>query len=282
VTLARAVRLPSRRMAAGAVNQWERASRAWPILTATAANKVTITYGELADRLRVHHRVISHILSKIQDYCLDERLPPLTILVVGKSNRHPGTGFIAWDTDNLEEGFHRVYEYPWQDRTNPFGFAADGSTPEELAERLIALPDEAEDIYRRVRDRGNVQVIFRWALLRAYDGRCAFCALSLREALQAAHIIPWRAASFSQRMDPSNGLLLCATHHALFDAGILSVGLDRRVQCHPGRPGHAWNDADHQIASALNGRDVRTPRNPRLSPSTDALAYLASHPRDRE
>ena len=45
----------------------------------------------------MHHRVISHILSKIQDYCLEEKLPPLTILVVGKSNRHPVTGFIAWD-----------------------------------------------------------------------------------------------------------------------------------------------------------------------------------------
>lgn len=269
-------------MAEGAVNQWERAFRAWPILTATAANKGTITYGDLAGALDLHHRAVRYILAKIQKYCLDEKLPPLTILVVGKGNGQPGTGFIAWDADNLEEGLRQVREYPWQDRRNPFHFAADGSTPEELAERLVAHPDEAEAIYRRVRDRGSAQGIFRSALLLAYDWRCAFCALSLSEALQAAHIVPWRAASFAQRMDPANGLLLCATHHALFDAGVLSLGLDRRVQCDPGLPGHPWNETDHHIASALNGRDIRTPENPRLRPSADALAYLASHPRERK
>lgn len=258
------------------MNQYERAFRAWPILTTTAANKTTITYGELADRLGVHHRVVSHILSKIQDYCLDEKLPPLTILVVGKSNRHPGTGFIAWDIDNLEEGFSRVYEYPWRDRANPFVLAADGGTPEGLAERLVTHPGEAEDIYARVRDRGNAQVVFRLALLRTYDGRCAFCGLSLRDALQAAHIIPWSIASSAQRLDPSNGLLLCATHHALFDAGILTVGPDSIVHCHPERTSRAWNDTDRQIASALDGCRIRMPRDPRLRPSEAALAYLAA------
>jgi putative restriction endonuclease len=230
--------------------------------------------------LGLHHRTVGYFLSPIQDYCLEQKLPPLTILVVGKGNRRPGRGFIAWDIDDPEEGFRRVYEFPWENRSNPFALAADGSTPEELAERLVAHPSEADDIYARVCDRGTAQVVFRQALLRAYDERCVFCGLSLSAALQAAHIIPWRAASPAQRLDPSNGLLLCSTHHALFDAGVLSVGLDRRVRCHPGGgPGHAWNDTDHQVVSALDGRGIRTPQDLRLRPSDEALAYRASHPR---
>jgi len=266
---------PPQRMADRAVNQYQRAFHAWPILTATAAARDTIPYGDLARRMGLHHRTVGYFLGPIQEYCLEEKLPPLTILVVGKYDRRPGAGFRAWDVANPEDGLKLVWGYAWQNRFNPFAFAADGSTPEDLSERLIAQPDEAENIYARVRDRGYAQVVFRLALLRAYNSRCAFCGLSLNVALQAAHIVPWRVATPAQRMDPSNGLLLCSTHHSLFDAGILSVGLDRKVRCHPPTQGsvRAWNSTDHQIASALHQCTIQEPKEMRLRPSDEALMY---------
>jgi putative restriction endonuclease len=44
----------------------------------------------------------------------------------------PGEGFVAWDVEDLEEGYRRVYAYPWDQLPNPFAFAGTGQTPEEL------------------------------------------------------------------------------------------------------------------------------------------------------
>jgi putative restriction endonuclease len=174
----------------GPVNQYQRAFRAWPILTATAANRSTITYAELADHLDIHPRPIRYVLSVIQDWCLQEHKPPLTILVVNQHGR-PGQGFIAWDPSNLGEGYEQVYLFPWSALANPFEFAREGATLEELVHQVVTKPDDAVEVYRRVKDRGVSQAVFRDALMLAYRQQCAFCGLSLKPALQAAHIIPW-------------------------------------------------------------------------------------------
>jgi putative restriction endonuclease len=116
-------------MPATGVNQYERAFRARPLLTAAAAKRSTITYVELAEHLRIHPRPIRYVLSPIQDWCLDDKKPPLTILVVNQRWHRPGEGFIAWDVNDLKEGYEQVYSFPWSDLANPFAFAATGATP---------------------------------------------------------------------------------------------------------------------------------------------------------
>jgi putative restriction endonuclease len=263
-------------MASG-VNQYERAYRAWPFLTAAAAAGTTVTYSELANALGIHHRPIRYILAVIQDWCLDEKKPPLTILVVSQDRGEPGQGFIAWDTSDLAEGYKQVYSFPWTQVANPFAFAGGGATPEQLAHRLVIQPGDAGEIYGRIQNRGFAQVVFRLALLAAYGRRCAFCGLGLTDALEAAHIIPWSKASFAERVLPSNGLLLCATHHSLFDAGILTVTPDRTIRCRQDRlSGHPWNEADRRASMALDGKAMALPADTRHYPSHAALAYRAS------
>ena len=41
-------------------------------------------------------------------------------------------------------------------------------------------------------------------------------------ALEASHIKPWADSNDSERLDPNNGLLLTASLHKLFDAGLIS------------------------------------------------------------
>lgn len=261
---------------AGDVNQFERAFRAWPVLTAAAADGALVTYGHLASQLGIHHRPIRYVLSEIQDWCLRERKPPLTILVVSQDRKEPGQGFIAWDTKDLEEGYKQVYAFPWNQLTNPFAFASNGATPEQLARRLVNQPAAATQIYDQIRTRGFAQVVFRLALLAAYRGRCAFCGLGLTPALQAAHIIPWSEASDAEKVSPSNGVLLCSTHHALFDAGVLTITTNRTISCRPSRlHGHRWNDADHRATLALDGASIALPADKRHLPSHAALAYRA-------
>jgi len=259
------------------VNQYERACRAWPILAARAAAGKTITYGDLAKQLGMHPRPIRFVLGKIQERCLDDKKPPLTILVVNQSGR-PGTGFIAWDVENLPEGFKKVFAYPWADEPNPFAFAGDGSTPEALAAHIVRKPQEASAVYGRIQNRGVAQIVFRLALLTAYGQRCAFCGLSIESALEAAHIIPWSQASHADRVLPSNGLLLCATHHALFDSGILTIRRDHKIECRKqALPGHRWNQADRQAVAALHGQTMSLPTDQRHRPSDAAIAHRAKH-----
>jgi putative restriction endonuclease len=158
--------------------QYERAARAWPLLTEKAAGESKITYADLSQHLGIHARPIRYVLGVIQDYCLREKLPPLTILVVSRRG-FPSEGFIAWDIDDLDEGYRRVYGYPWHELPNPFGFAESGTTLEQLAQRLLTKPEESAEVYGRIQNRGMAQVLFRQALLAAYGWRCAFCGLSL-------------------------------------------------------------------------------------------------------
>ncbi|MGJ7609238.1 HNH endonuclease [Variovorax sp. LT1R20] len=61
---------------------------------------------------------------------------------------------------------------------------------------------------------------FRGDLLAAYDKRCAVTGCSIREILEGAHIKPYRGDHTNH---VTNGLLLRADIHTLFDLGLLRV-----------------------------------------------------------
>lgn len=72
------------------------------------------------------------------------------------------------------------------------------------------------------------QPVFRATVMRAYETRCAVCALGHGSLLDAAHIVPdgHEAGIASVR----NGLALCKIHHAAFDVRILGITPDYVVQ----------------------------------------------------
>lgn len=67
---------------------------------------------------------------------------------------------------------------------------------------------------------------FRKYLDYFWDESCAVTGCSIREVLRASHIKPWRECANKERLDPDNGLLLCAHLDALFDKGLISFGDD--------------------------------------------------------
>jgi putative restriction endonuclease len=254
-------------------NHARRAFRAWPVLTQCAAEKRPITYGELGAKIGIHHRAVVHALGEIQWHCQKTNLPPLTILVINASRRVPGGGFIAWDVNKLPDGMREVYETNWALIENPFTYASTGSTLESLGTKLAREPESAGDIYRLIKDRGHAQVVFRKALLIAYDGKCAFCGLHCEEALQGAHIIPWEDATPEERLAPSNGLLLCATHHCLFDGCVMTLSLDgRMVHYDPhGRKEGPYGPSARAATMNLHGLPAHLPKDVQLRPAEKAL-----------
>ena len=240
------------------VNQIQRAALAWNVLIGIAKDRGYIQYKGLGDQIGIHHRVVRFVLAVIQKYCLENHLPPITILV-GDEDGVPGTGFIAWDILNLEDGKNQVYDYNWELLENPFAYAIDGLTEEEVVACLLDNPESSQDIYAKVKVRGTVQTIFRKALLQAYKSRCAMCGLSFEFALQAAHIVPWNNASHAQRLDVRNGILLCATHHCLFDHGIIRIKNDYTISVLDTL--NAKSRYDSLLTSVLNNQKIVLPSN---------------------
>lgn len=80
------------------------------------------------------------------------------------------------------------------------------------------IEDGRERVAREIAIRRG-QAGFRNQLLEAY-GCCAMSGCTVASALEAAHIMPYQGPGTNH---PSNGLLLRADLHTLFDLGLLSV-----------------------------------------------------------
>ncbi|WP_232284689.1 HNH endonuclease [Rhodococcus sp. R1101] len=72
------------------------------------------------------------------------------------------------------------------------------------------------------------QPVFRATVMRAYETRCAVCALGHSELLDAAHIVPDSHEAGIAAV--TNGLALCKIHHAAYDVNILGITPDLVVE----------------------------------------------------
>ncbi len=81
------------------------------------------------------------------------------------------------------------------------------------------IGDDRVRILREVAQRQG-QVAFRQALIKAYNFRCAVTGCDAIPALEAAHISPYEGTHSNQ---VSNGLLLRADIHTLFDLNFLKI-----------------------------------------------------------
>ena len=242
------------------LNHEQRAFHAWNELALAAKERRLLRYREIGNAIGIHHRVVRYVLGPIQAHCLRQDLPPLTILVVNAEGR-PGGGFIAWDSERFAEGCERVFDWSWEKEQNPFAYAADGTGIEEFAAELTSGADP-EEVYARVKSRGPAQQIFRHLMLDAYHSRCAVCVLPVVDILDAAHIKPWSACRGRERLDPANGLLLCRNHHALFDAGLISVCANGRLRVNRDKvKSSAIDDLDGLVLQQPVAAWAREPRD---------------------
>jgi len=103
-----------------------RAVQGWQILVSAAMHRQTLTYKGLSRLMygRDAAGVLDKILGHIAFYCIDNDLPPLTSIVVGKGRGTPGQD-IPIDRTKTDAERERVYSTDWYDVYPP--------TAEELA-----------------------------------------------------------------------------------------------------------------------------------------------------
>lgn len=260
------------------VNQAQRAFHAWNVLIECAMARRSITYGALATAIGIHHRPIRYVLGLIQEHCLTEKLLPLTILVTDRKGQI-GSGFSAYDLNRMEEGLDAVYSFAWQVIENPFAFAADGSVYGGLINELATNPSSAGEVMRLVKSRGMAQVMFRDALLRCYDYRCAFTETSFVEGLEACHIVPWSICAPEHRLDVRNGILLNSLHHSLFDKDWITIDLEHRIWFADSEmTEEPYSAFDKMISVDLHLKKMRLPSKLALAPGAE---FIEKHHADR-
>ena len=59
--------------------------------------------------------------------------------------------------------------------------------------------------------------------------KCCLCGVENPLLLTASHIKPWSVSSSSEKLDAENGFLLCPSHDALFDEGLISFTDDGNI-----------------------------------------------------
>ncbi|MCF1504669.1 HNH endonuclease [Afifella sp. H1R] len=248
-------------------NWFHAAKIIWQPLVEAATSRSLLHYEDLAPLIPTNNLNVGRALGPVQTFCMETARPPLTALVVNKNELVPGPGFIAWDIEDLDRAHAAVFDYDWRSLKNPFGEITPEDSLESLTGQLLADPHQSETVYRLVPDRGVGQQVFRHALLEAYDGACAMCGLTFPEALSAAHIVPWYQSSPQQKLDVRNGLLLCGTHHLLFDQGLMRVTTDYRIVYNNKYPDlSTYSDSDKAATLKLDGQKLRLPEDERLHP----------------
>jgi putative restriction endonuclease len=89
--------------------------------------------------------------------------------------------------------------------------------------------NEVQGLDKEVVTRVRInQHLFRAMILAGYRNGCAVCELPISSLLVASHIVPWSVEK-SERMNPRNGICLCALHDRAFDTGILIIRPDYSV-----------------------------------------------------
>lgn len=71
---------------------------------------------------------------------------------------------------------------------------------------------------------------FRDALIIYWDGACPVAGVDHAPLLRASHIKSWSKSSNAERLDPFNGILLCAHIDALFDRHLITFEDDGRLR----------------------------------------------------
>ena len=132
------------------------------------------------------------------------------------------------------------------------------------------LPEERGPTEREAKFKQRIhQDFFRAAVLSGYNQRCCICGLPHSELLVAGHIIPWSVRE-DTRVNPENGLCLCASHDRAYDRGLIAVKMDFTIIV-TARLKKSTDPASEFLFHAFNGKRITLPD--RFTPKSEFLKW---------
>lgn len=122
--------------------------RLLPYLIQAAQRRETPTYGELAEKIEIHHRTMNRVLEYIRDdICMPRGLPMLTAIVINQGTGLPGDNWLPQGTTTLSDEEYRQQFEQFRDRV----FAYKGWDDLLKALDLEPVRAEIEDLDERGR-----------------------------------------------------------------------------------------------------------------------------------
>ncbi|MGQ3852059.1 HNH endonuclease [Pseudomonas capsici] len=233
-----------------------------------------ITDKKTPDRTQYNNALRGNVLhmdgqtSGRTDYLLKEHAErglELLLFYRKKKHEHPGYGF------TFEGRF--LYQSHEDSCPTKFTLHRETSPAQAIADIEAELetqgafdPTNIPDARKRILSsivRRKGQRSFRKKLLKAYDGQCAVTGCRIEALLEAAHIVPYQGTDTNV---VSNGLLLRADIHTLFDLGLLWVHPDSFLV------GLA-NELKNSEYGSLDQKPLSLPSSLQDRPSTKALQH---------
>lgn len=102
------------------------------------------------------------------------------------------------------------------------------------------------------------QAFFRSLVISGYNEKCAVCKLPIRRLLIASHIIPW-SVDTSLRMNPRNGICLCALHDRAFDSGFLAISEKYTIELSKSLDPHREHAVVQENFVRHEGKEIHLP-----------------------
>ncbi len=138
------------------------------------------------------------------------------------------------------------------------------SAVQKLVEEAPFNPEDEQDgkkkVWAEVAQRQG-QSKFRKTLIEAYDATCCVTGTAVPDVLQAAHIRPYNGPSTNH---VSNGLLLRADIHTLFDLKLIKIEPDTMIV-------HVSSSLMGTSYWTLNGQVLRMPSKKKYHPNRNSL-----------
>lgn len=139
---------------------------------------------------------------------------------------------------------------------------------------LSDLPDlpEGKTKERIVQMRLH-QKFFREALLSSYyNSKCSITGIDVPELLVASHIKPWKVSNpKTERVNPSNGILLNALHDKAFDRGLITINTSYIIMVSPKLLTYVKNQTCKDWVLAFQGSTITLPE--KFVPDKQFLEY---------
>lgn len=116
------------------------------------------------------------------------------------------------------------------------------------------------------------QNFFRASVLSGFNRQCCICGLPHPEILIASHIVPWSVQE-DARVNPHNGLCLCASHDVAFERGLIGIGIDFSILLCD-RVKESKDSASQSLFGAFEGKSIVLPD--RFIPREEFLSWRLS------
>lgn len=131
------------------------------------------------------------------------------------------------------------------------------------------MPSEIEAKYYAVeaKRRGH-QAVFSRMIMSAYKEKCALTKLSVRQLLEAAHIIP---DSENGPQTVNNGIAMSRIHHKAYDSNLLGIDADYKIHIRQDDRIILGDYFAGVCFSELSGKTIWLPRDKSLRPDPDFL-----------